>query len=271
MITGILVGLEGSGGDGGAGAGAVAPGTQCVLKQEVGGQFPINGVLLGENEKIPVFVTEQTTDDKGAPMVDAEGKPLWNVAFTGVGMSSRSADRPSDRVMRSVLLTAPDTLTGVRSSLLEPLESPMSASTMRTRLENLKQMNAAVQAWVSKLPSEVSKTKEVDLAREIKRAKAEGDPSRSLATHSPIQEETASQQGGGSSKRARSPSSDRRVRAKKIHSHLLGEDEEGLTPGVFSTKIDTLVGGPRDALCACAREKRRDKRTDSLSSLCTNP
>ena len=67
MITGILVGLAGSGGDGEAGTGAVAPGTQCSLKQEVSGQTLINGVWLGVDENIPVFVTEQTTDDKVAP------------------------------------------------------------------------------------------------------------------------------------------------------------------------------------------------------------
>lgn len=243
MVKGILVGLAEGGGDGGAGAGAVAPGTQCLLKQEVGGQFPINGVLLSVEDKIPVFVTEQSVDDKGVPLVDSEGKPLWNVTFLGTGMSSRSADRPSDKVMRAVLLTAPDTLCGVKTSLLEPSDSPLTASTMRARLENLKQMDDAVQAWVTRLPSEVSKAREVDLAREIRQSKPGIQP-RSFASQPPTQEEAVSQQqAGDSSKRARSPSSDRRVRPRKTYSHLLGEHEEGLSPGVFSTKIDTLVGG----------------------------
>ena len=188
MVDGILVGL-GDGASGG-GAGAVGPGTQCLLKQETSGQFPINGVLLGAYEKIPVFVTERTSDDKGTPVVDSSGEPLWNVTFLGSGMSSRSAERPTDRVMRAVLLTAPDTLVGVRASLLEPSENPFTASTMLARLENLKQMDVAVQAWVSKLPSEVAKTREVDLAREIGQAKS-APLTHSLAAPSPTLEETA--------------------------------------------------------------------------------
>lgn len=232
----------------------MGPGTQCILKQEASGQFPINGVLLGAEEKIPVFVTERTTDDKGAPVVDPSGEPLWNVTFLGSGMSSRSAERPTDRVMRAVLLTAPDTLLGVRASLLEPSENPFTASTMRARLENLKQMDAAVQAWVTRLPSEVARTREVDLAREIRQSKSQ-PLTRSPTAPSPTLEETASQQVGDSSKRARSRSPDRRVRARKTYSHLLGEDELGLAPGAFSTKIDTLVGVP----CGAMYERARDK------------
>ena len=104
MISGILVGLAGGTG-GEAAAGAVGPGKQCFLKQEVAGQFPINGVLLGTDQDIPVFVTGQSVDEKGAPLVDTDGKPLWDVTFLGLGMASRRADRPADRVMRSVLLT----------------------------------------------------------------------------------------------------------------------------------------------------------------------
>ena len=261
MVDGILVGLGDGAGGGGAGAGAVGPGTQCLLMQETSGQFPINGVLLGADEKIPVFVTERTTDDKGTPVVDSSGEPLWNVTFLGSGMSSRSAERPTDRVMRAVLLTAPDTLVGVRASLLEPSENPFTASTMRARLENLKQMDVAVQAWVSKLPSEVAKTREVDLAREIRQAKS-APLTRSLAAPSPTLEETASQQVGDSSKRARSRSPERRVR-RKTYSHLLGENEQGLAPGAFSTKVDTLVRCTVRAMYERARDEEWPK-TDPL-------
>ena len=252
MIPGIIVPLPAGSSRAAAAAGAVTPGAQCVLTQETAGQFPINGVLLTVEEKIPVFVTGQSLDDKGTPLVDAEGKPLWDVTFLGTGMSTNLADRPADKVMRAVLLTAPDTLTGVRSELLQPSENPLAASKMRTRLENLQQMDAAVTAWVAKLPSEVSRVKEVELARAINEAKA-AQPSRLLASQSQMLEETESQQGGESSKRARSPVSEQRqVRPKKLLSHLLDVDEQGLTPGAFSTKLETLVSQPCGALCANA-------------------
>ena len=263
MISGILVGLAGGTG-GEAAAGAVGPGKQCFLKQEVAGQFPINGVLLGTDQDIPVFVTGQSVDEKGAPLVDTDGKPLWDVTFLGLGMASRRADRPADRVMRSVLLTAPDTITQVKAELLVPNQSPVAAAAMRSRLENLQQMNTAVQAWVARLPSEVAKAQEVDLAKAINDAKT-GQPARTQTTGSPIQEETESQLGGESSKRARSPSSERRVRPRKTLSHLLGENEEELTPGAFTTKLETLVSPRAWRLCAHARERRKIKGDSNLS------